>query len=231
MICICGKKFYLHPKDTIGPPEKGASLVHSCSTIEVHSLGLRRFYQGEAVKNAQIDHPIVETSNVAPPSQKTPQIADKVAKTPKRKLSRIFLSAPLKNGRLELDRKSLAEQLSNLEDCTANILIEREENKKTNPQLGYLFGVVLKIISDDTGHTTEELYRDFFLGEYAPKKVLRVKNKEVISPKHASEMTSTEMMDFIERIVVWASQNWYIIPLPDKNYLWSEMPEVIEQNN
>jgi hypothetical protein len=41
------------------------------------------------------------------------------------------------------------------------VLIQPIYPKKTPNQLGYLFGVVIKMISDDTGHSPDEVYQGY----------------------------------------------------------------------
>ena len=230
MICACGKKFYLHPKDTIGPPEKGASLVHSYSTIEVHSFGLRRFYQGEAVKNAQISVPATETIDSPSNTLNSPNRALKPPKSEhKKKLSKIFLVAPLKNGKLELDRKSLAEQLSNLEDCTANILIEREKKNRSIPQNKWYWSCIIPMIAKEIGEYDEEEIHEILKTMFL-KKVVVVKGKELWKVGSTTKLDVGEFGEYCEKVRTWAAQFLNVsIPDPDKNWLFANEPELIDE--
>ena len=108
-------------------------------------------------------------------------------------------------------------------------MMRRVRNSKTKNQLGWLFGVVLKMISDHTGDDIESLYRNVFLPQFAPTIVKTWKGKEIVSRKRLSQMTSAEAGEFITRIMVEGAGLGIVFPAPDKNWLWSEKPELIKQ--
>lgn len=83
-------------------------------------------------------------------------------------------------------------------------------------QNGYYWGVVLPIISQETGHTVDEL--DLIYKElYAPKKRYTMKDgREVVIPKGGSQMDTLEFFEYVERIRADAGEMGIVIPDPQK---------------
>jgi len=95
------------------------------------------------------------------------------------------------------------------------------EGSKTLQQLRYLWGVVYKIISEDTGFTPEEVsevYKRKFLTyqrEY--------KDKIYDFTKGISELKLSEMADFIDKVIGHATAELnLIIPEPDEEFIYAE---------
>ena len=145
-------------------------------------------------------------------------------------LTREVFDGEIRNGELILESSTIdiEKRLSRYDDVKVRIVIEKREYPKTNPQLGYLFGVVLKLISDHTGDDIESLYRNVFLPQFAPTIIKKWKGKEIESRKRLSQMTSEEAGEFITRIMVEGAELGIIFPAPDKNYLFADEPEIIQ---
>lgn len=153
------------------------------------------------------------------PLNSRPSVAQ-VAKPPRRKLDEEMFYGELKEGKLILSREKIAKALSQYEDCRIEVMMRRVRNSKTKNQLGWFFGVVLKLISDHTGDDIESLYRNVFLPQFAPTIIKKWKGKEVISRKRISQMSSEEMSDFITRVMVEGADLGIVFPEPSKDWLW-----------
>jgi hypothetical protein len=84
----------------------------------------------------------------------------------------------------------------------------------TMSQRGYLFGVVLKIISNDSGIEPQELF-EYFKNQYGDPTFV----EEVDFGKYrlSSKLYSTKMMgQFTEKIVAWGREKGLTIPEPNE---------------
>jgi hypothetical protein len=77
--------------------------------------------------------------------------------------------------------KQFKEYLAQLENNQpngqpVNVIVEKWKDQRTLSQNRYYWGVVLKIISDDTGHEPEELH-EFFKKKFIPAKDITVKGE------------------------------------------------------
>lgn len=89
------------------------------------------------------------------------------------------------------------------------------EGEKGN-QNGWYWGVVLPIISEWSGHTTDELDL-IYKALYAPKKRYTMPSgKEVIIAKGGSEMDTLEFTKYVERIRADVGESGVVIPDPVK---------------
>jgi len=95
--------------------------------------------------------------------------------------------------------------------------ITQAEQSKTQEQLGYLFGVVLKLVSEHTGFTVEESYQVY------KNKYLRYhksyRGKIYRFTKGLSQCKISETAKFIEEVIQHAQTELkIIIPEPDVKY-------------
>lgn len=97
------------------------------------------------------------------------------------------------------------------------ITVKVKSEEKTNPQLGYLFGVAYPEIQaymreDGNEHSLEYIdlfFKDKFLCYYDEQGV-----KHIISK---AKVSSLEMFEYIYKIIRWAADmGWAITPPPDK---------------
>ena len=105
-------------------------------------------------------------------------------------------------------------------DPLQEVIIRDYRKDKSAEQLGYLFGVVLKTLSEfieDSGGehwTTDELY-GWMADEYCDDKVVTVDGKPKVVKVTASKMNTKQMHEFIERIVRHAAEMGCAIPPPE----------------
>lgn len=94
--------------------------------------------------------------------------------------------------------------------------MEKLKDQRTLSQNRYYWGVVLKVISDDTGHEPEEQH-EFFKKKFIPAKEIRVKNEVQIIPGCTHDLTKDNFFsDYIDKIRVWYAQEGGYIPDPNE---------------
>lgn len=107
------------------------------------------------------------------------------------------------NGEMDVDDFSIVEkQIKQLLPGSYSIFICDAKKNRTLPQLKYLFGVVLKMISKESGIEANDLYR-IFEKKYAPQKVVEFEGEEFIV-QDLKKVTSKEMGLIIEQIIEFA---------------------------
>ena len=128
------------------------------------------------------------------------------------------LKGVVKGGNLKLDYNDALKQvklLQSLEGKRVEVIIRAERHKRTIPQNSYYWGVVLLLISKETGYTSEELH-EFFKRIYLKKEIII--GGQVYEVSISTKKLNTEQfMDYIEKIkgFVLAKLN-LVIPNPDE---------------
>jgi hypothetical protein len=98
----------------------------------------------------------------------------------------------------------------------------QEAKIRSLPENRYYWGVLLKILSDYTGHTEEEMHevcRSLFLNE-----TITLETKEGISlkqiPRSSKELNTVEFEIYLAEIRQWASRDLgCYIPLPNEDMI------------
>lgn len=123
------------------------------------------------------------------------------------------------------DTKELIDSVDNLPDGEYGFLIFDKQKNRSLPQLKYLFGVVLKTISDnlDDHPPVDALYR-YFEEIYAPINTCNIQGEKYDFFDLKNEK-SIEMDDVIERIIHHATTTWGIT-IPSKDEI--KAPEASE---
>lgn len=73
----------------------------------------------------------------------------------------------------------------------------------------------LDILSEHTGHTTDELHR-LFKGLYLPKKFITYRGKEFHMSSSTTELTTSEFMEYMEHIAREAAELGCVLPEPNE---------------
>lgn len=106
--------------------------------------------------------------------------------------------------------------LSTLEGREVAVVVTRWTRTTSNPQYAYYYGVVLKLLSDHTGFTRDEMddiLKDMFLYEYATLPSGQLIRKKISK----TVVTTKEFAEFIEEVKRWASiELGVVIPDPDE---------------
>lgn len=140
-------------------------------------------------------------------------------------------------GTVRLTNKKIFDKtLAQYDDCNIIVEVRREKNKRTLDQNAYYWGVVLKTISIDTGHTEQELHD--ILKSFIPKKTLPFIKKDgsivnIPVPRSTTELSTGEFSEYIERIrAKFAMEFGIIIPEAEggKEKLNNDVMEVINSS-
>lgn len=137
--------------------------------------------------------------------------------------------AEVVNGSLKFDFRQkdiLRRWLNNLNGVKVELVIKKHRRKRTIPQNSYYFGVVLDLISEASGYTTEELHELF--------KRLYLKKQIVIGGKNYDVSISTRKLNtdqfskYIEKIKRFAEIK-LSLRIPDPNEIDYEDEFIIDE--
>jgi hypothetical protein len=117
------------------------------------------------------------------------------------------------------DKKELMDSVYDLEDGEYGYLIFDKQNNKALPHLKYLFGIVLKEISDQLpgNPPVDALYR-YFEEIYAPLRICEIRGEKYEYFDLKNEK-SIEVNDVIEKIIHHAETEWGIKKILKKDEL------------
>ncbi len=117
------------------------------------------------------------------------------------------------------DKEKLGEYLAGLPDGDYEILVRRKVKGRSKNQNDYMWGVVLQLLSDHTGHSPDEMHE-------AMKKMfnpIRIeiqtkKGLEFISTgKTTTGLSTIKMEEYLSQVRQWASEYLGVfIPLPNE---------------
>lgn len=127
------------------------------------------------------------------------------------------ITVPVSDGALnpsEQQKGAIRRYLKNRDGRAVTVKFSKPTSTRSLNQNRYYWSVVLGIIADSTGNTTEDLHlviKDMFL----PRKFLKLGTREIEARKTTTELTPTEFEQYLERVRAWAAQELGInIPLP-----------------
>lgn len=153
------------------------------------------------------------------------------------KINHHLFYGKLVGGKVVFDNRKIFEKtLAQYEDGKIIVEVRREKNKRTLDQNAYYWGVVLKTISIDTGHTEQELH-DILKG-FIPKKTLPFIKTDgsivnIPVPRSTTELSTAEFSEYIERIrAKFAMEFGIIIPEAEggKEKITKDASEVINSS-
>lgn len=134
--------------------------------------------------------------------------------------------AKVKDGELIISRKSdYKEFLSELEgkECSVSISKQRTERSiSQNRYLHALFTIYRDELNKLGNHFTSEQVKELCKAKFATIDVVNEATGEIIGQriKGTSEMTKTELSEFVEQIIIWsASMFGIILPYPNENLI------------
>lgn len=125
----------------------------------------------------------------------------------------------VKNGKFQwADRERLVKDLLSYEGKEAFISISGARRDRSDDQNRYYWGVVLKIISNETGSDSEDLH-EFFKQEFLSKR-FKIGNEITNISSSTAKLSTREFESYLESIRMFVAQRLEIqIPLPNEvNY-------------
>jgi hypothetical protein len=93
------------------------------------------------------------------------------------------------------------------------VLVRKPKKVRSNRQNRYYWGVVLKLISEETGEEMEDLHNHFSYKWLSAKG----KSGRLMTRRSTTTLSTVEFMEYIDKIIVWAEQFLKItFPNPDE---------------
>lgn len=131
-----------------------------------------------------------------------------------KKLDSFIFTGNLKSGKvIPQNPRYVRGSLQMYGDCEIRVIVEKKKKSKTREQLGYLFGVVYPEISIHTGHSVEELDK-VMKAKFLRGKVLW-RGGEMRITNSKSGLSSNEMAEFIQNVILEGAELGIEIPPPD----------------
>ncbi len=125
-------------------------------------------------------------------------------------MKRIFYAKSNK-GLLEFSNKrEFYDYLLSVDEKKLVVTIEKETGVRSFSQNSF-YWVYLGIIADETGDNAGDLH-EYFKRQFLPPKFIKVLGKEVKIPTSTTELSKTDMGDYLDRISAMTE-----IPIPDPN--------------
>lgn len=142
----------------------------------------------------------------------------------------IVLPARLIAGEIRFNRKRLDALLVGAKDCELEILIERLSATRSIQQNRFYFGLILRLISEHTGDSKEDLHEFFKLKFNVKTLVLCNQYGEIVGEERIGQSTTklnkVLFMDYCEAVRQFALEKLdIVIPDPDPN--WRQNPEEV----
>lgn len=124
-----------------------------------------------------------------------------------------IFSGIIKNNKLELEEQdNYFLWIGQFEGQRIEVIVRKEKSQRTIRQNKYLWGVVYKIISDETGYSVDEIHslcKTLFL-----KKHLDVGEKRYIVIGSTAKLSTAEFSKYVDDIKLWASTELSLV-IPD----------------
>lgn len=117
-----------------------------------------------------------------------------------------------KDGILSLERQPLYDAyVKSLKDGRYTVTVKRWRPTRTNQQNKYYWGVVIQMISDETGQDKDGIHDGL-----RAKFLTTDQDKPLQIIRSTTSLNTKEMMEYIDKIVLWAAEFLgIVIPLPD----------------
>ena len=91
------------------------------------------------------------------------------------------------------------------------VVVKKHTNARTNQQNKYYWGVVVKLVSETTGFTTDEAH------DALRMKFLRIRGEKLETVKSTTDLTTTEFEEYMTTVRQWAiSELGCYIPEPNE---------------
>jgi hypothetical protein len=128
--------------------------------------------------------------------------------------------AKIIGGRIKLSRgegRLWRDYLLSLEGEPVQVTVSKVKGLRTEQQMRYYFGVVVKLIAEHTGHDTDYIH-EFLKDKFAPRKSLWVNGEVRIVAGCTHDLWKENFFeDYVEKIRQWAAEKLEIsIPDPQQ---------------
>lgn len=135
----------------------------------------------------------------------------------------LVMQAEVRGGRMDLNRSRISEWLKEQRDGQYLVTIERQRATRSAAQNAYYHGLILKLISEHTGYTPDEVH-EFCKMKFNAKTVTVADDHGVIVDEQRVGVSTTKLNkltfgEYCEQIRIWAASELHVyIPDPDPNW-------------
>jgi len=130
----------------------------------------------------------------------------------------------IKDGKLTVrHRKDFEAAMDTFVDGEVSVTITKQRATRSQEQNAYYFGVVLRLLSEHTGHTVDELH-EYCKQRFNAKTVLVQDAAGVVVDEQRIGLSTTKLNrvtfgEYLEAIRQWAAEDLHVdIPDPDPNW-------------
>lgn len=95
-------------------------------------------------------------------------------------------------------------ELQGFEGKDVFVTLKEAKSTRSDNQNRYYFGVVLKIISDETGNDVEDLH-EYFKTKYLPVEEKEILNSKVYTYKSTTSLVKKDFEEYLEKIRAFAA--------------------------
>lgn len=125
-------------------------------------------------------------------------------------MERIFKAQKEKGKFLWLEEDLMKKYIDGLNDGFYDLIIRKKKKSRSNNQNRYLWGVVYKMIADETGHSSDEVH------EHVRWRFLR-KHGKLETVRSTPDLSTVEMEKYLEDIRRFCATELNLsIPLPNE---------------
>lgn len=123
------------------------------------------------------------------------------------------------NGRLKMARRDDFEHYLQSLDGDVEIVVGKRRPKRSDPQNGYYWAVVVKIPADHFGYYSDEMHDAF--------KLMFLRREGLRGPptiRSSAKLTKAEFGEYIDRCRMWCEEQGIRIPSPNEYYAAHSSP-------
>jgi len=122
----------------------------------------------------------------------------------------------VKDGKLKVQqRDNFMDYVSRLEGKVVEVVVREAKNIRSLNQNAYYWGVVIKMISDETGYSAQEVH-DILRGLFLSSEV-KIAGKIVTVVKSTTDLNTKQFEDYLSEIRMWASKELSLfVPNPNQ---------------
>ena len=127
--------------------------------------------------------------------------------------------ATILDGHIKLSRgegQLFRDHLASLEGKEVDVTVGKRKHIRSQQQMRYYFGVVVKLIADYTGDDIDTIH-DFLKDKFAPRKTITVQGEaRTIAGCTHDLFRDNFFADYVDHIRKWAAQELEVV-IPDPN--------------
>lgn len=122
-----------------------------------------------------------------------------------------IFNGKVQNARLNLDHREMFDKYLHTLSGEVQVIVRKKRKDRSNNQNRYYFGVIIKILSDETGYFPQEIH------EAMKIKFLQIEGAKFPVARSTSDLSTVETEDYYSKIRMWASSELGIyIPNPNE---------------